>query len=170
MKEVFEGKTVSVVGNARSLFNSTHGKDIDSADVVCRIKRGFFMLNDTTDIISHGQRTDVWFLNWFKTMNPTKVTNKRCDHVVEILHNKEIDLEFLQRELGHHRPSTGLRILHFISLYNPKKVKVYGFDWKSTPSFHDNKLEDERHDLRLEKKYCHMRWFNNKKSQYELVK
>ena len=41
MKEVFEGKTVSVVGNARSLFDSKYGKEIDTAEIVCRIKRGF---------------------------------------------------------------------------------------------------------------------------------
>lgn len=159
MREVFEGKTVSVVGNARSLFSTNYGQEIDSAEVVCRIKRGFFMLKPG-DEKSHGIRTDVWFLNWFKTMDPKKVTKKTCDHIVEILHNPEIDIEWLRSELGHHRPSTGLRILHFISLYNPKKVYVYGYDWKMTPSFHDNKLHDDRHDFKLEKSYCENTFFN----------
>lgn len=160
MREVFEGKTVSLVGNARSLFHKDYGSEIDSADVVCRIKRGFFMLKPE-DVKSHGKKTDVWFLNWFKTMNPNKVTNKTCNHVVEILYHPEIDVEWLKKDLGHHRPSTGLRILHLISLYNPSKVYVYGYDWKETPSFHDKKLEDDRHDFNLEKQYCINRFFSN---------
>lgn len=160
MKQVFEQKTISVVGNAKSLFGSNYGHEIDSMDVVCRIKRGFFMLTKE-DEKSHGNRTDVWFLNWFKTMNPRKVTSKKCNHTVEILNNPAIDLEWLKRDLGHHRPSTGLRILHFISLYEPKRVYVYGFDWKETPSFHDSKLDDDRHDFKLEKQYCEDRFFSN---------
>lgn len=160
MREVFEGKTVSLVGNARSLFHKDYGSEIDSADVVCRIKRGFFMLKPE-DVKSHGKKTDVWFLNWFKTMKPNRVTNKTCDHIVEILHHPEIDIEWLKNDLGHHRPSTGLRILHLISLYNPSKVYVYGYDWKETPSFHDKKLEDDRHDFNLEKQYCINKFFSN---------
>jgi hypothetical protein len=162
MIEVFEGKTVSIVGNARSLFHKDYGSEIDSAQVVCRIKRGFFMLKPE-DIKSHGKRTDVWFLNWFKTMKPNRVTNKTCDHIVEILHHPEIDIEWLRNDLGHHRPSTGLRILHLISLYNPAQVNVYGYDWKETPSFHDKKLHDDRHDFALERQYCINKFFNNKK-------
>lgn len=169
MREVFEGKTVSVVGNAKSLFHARYGEEIDSADVVCRIKRGFFQLRPS-DSVSHGNRTDVWFLNWFKTMKPSRVTNKTCDHIVEILHHKEIDIEWLKKDLGHHRPSTGLRILHLISLYNPKKVNVYGFDWKATPSFHNNQLKDDRHNFSLEKEYCMNRFFNNEKKVFVLKK
>ena len=162
MKELFEGKTISVVGNAKSLFDTNYGSEIDSAEVVCRIKRGFFMLKPG-DEKSHGQRTDVWFLNWFKTMDPKKVTTKTCKNTIEILNNPLIDTEWLKTDLGHHRPSTGLRILHLISLYNPKKVYVYGFDWKTTPSFHDNNLQDNRHDFQLEKKYCETKYFNTER-------
>ncbi len=169
MKEVFEGKTVAVVGNAKSLFEKDYGSEIDSADVVCRIKRGFFMLQPK-DVKSHGERTDVWFLNWFKTMKPSRVTNKSCDHIVEILHHKEIDIEWLKEDLGHHRPSTGLRILHLISLYDPKKVYVYGYDWKQTPSFHNKQLKEDRHNFPLERNYCRERFFQNKDKVFELRK
>ena len=169
MKDVFEGKTVSVVGNAKSLFQTRYGEEIDSAEVVCRIKRGFYQLKET-DVKSHGRRTDVWFLNWFKTMKPSRVTNKTCDHIVEILHHPAIDVEFLKKDLGHHRPSTGLRILHLISLYNPKKVYVYGFDWKNTPSFHDRKLHDDRHNFPLEREYCMKRFFNKDNKVFVLRK
>lgn len=167
LREVFEGKTISVVGNAKSLFKSSHGKSIDSADVVCRIKRGFYMIGDE-DMKSHGVRTDVWFLNWFKTMNPNNVTKKKCDITVEILNNPLIDIEWLKKDLGHHRPSTGLRILHLISLYNPSRVTVYGFDWKKTPSFHNMTRRDSRHNFDLERKYCQKRFFYDG-SNYKLV-
>lgn len=162
MREVFENKTISVVGNAKSLFDKNYGEEIDSADVVCRIKRGFFMLHPN-DVKSHGKKTDVWFLNWFKTMNPNKVTSKSCNNIIEILHHPEIDIEWLKKDLGHHRPSTGLRILHLISTYNPKKVIVYGFDWKETPSFHDKSIHDDRHNFPREKEYCKERFFNSNK-------
>jgi len=167
LRKIFEGKTVSVVGNAKSLFKNEHGKEIDSADVVCRIKRGFYMINDEA-IKSHGKRTDVWFLNWFKTMNPKTVTDKRCDIIVEILNNPLIDIEWLRKDLGHHRPSTGLRILHLISLFDPKEVNVYGFDWKKTPSFHDRLRKDSRHNFELERKYCAKRFFREN-SNFRLV-
>jgi hypothetical protein len=167
MKEVFEGKIVAVVGNAKSLFDREYGPEIDSADIVCRIKRGFYMLN-SWDYLSHGKRTDVWFLNWFKTMNPNKVTDKKCEHVVEMLFHPEVDIEWLKNDLGHHRPSTGLRILHLISLYNPNKVFVYGYDWKQTPSFHDHKLVDDRHDFALEREYCNKRFFSKEDSVFIL--
>ena len=77
---------------------------------------------------------------------------------------------WLKADLGHHRPSTGLRILHLISLYNPKTVNVYGFDWKKTPSFHDKKMIDERHNFALEEDYCHRRFFEKQKEVFKLKK
>lgn len=57
-------------------------------------------------------------------------------------------------------PSTGLRLLHYISLCSPKSVDVYGFDWKETPTFYDNKKETRmtekkhNHNFFLEREYC----------------
>jgi hypothetical protein len=57
-------------------------------------------------------------------------------------------------------PSTGLRLLEYISLCNPKSVNVYGFDWKETPTFYDAKKETRitekrhNHNFFLERNYC----------------
>jgi hypothetical protein len=57
-------------------------------------------------------------------------------------------------------PSTGLRLLHYISLGSPESVNIYGFDWKETPTFYDKKKETRvtekkhNHNFFLEKEYC----------------
>jgi hypothetical protein len=57
-------------------------------------------------------------------------------------------------------PSTGLRVLEYISKCDPLLVNVYGFDWKETPTFYDKKsltrLTEEKHNHNyfLERDYC----------------
>ena len=48
-----KGKSVALIGNARALSQSSHGADIDAADVVIRINRA-----PMPDARSHGTRTD----------------------------------------------------------------------------------------------------------------
>jgi CDP-diacylglycerol pyrophosphatase len=47
------GKTIALVGNARSLLQAKHGKRIDEADIVIRINSA-----PTSAPESHGRRTD----------------------------------------------------------------------------------------------------------------
>jgi hypothetical protein len=61
--------------------------------------------------------------------------------------------------------TTGFRILHYITKFNPKSVDVYGFDWKETPTYYINykSTADQGHDYIKEKEYCFKHYFNTGK-------
>jgi hypothetical protein len=66
-----------------------------------------------------------------------------------------------------YKESTGLRVLNWISHFNPNSVNVYGFDWKESPTFYDNskliRFNDKRHghNYFLEMDYCMNIFHNN---------
>lgn len=63
MENLFDDKSVAIVGNGASLFNSAYGKEIDKHDVVIRIGTQVPMLLKEQHKklnITHGIKTDVW--------------------------------------------------------------------------------------------------------------
>lgn len=63
MDNLFDGKSVAIVGNGKSLFNSAYGKEIDKHDVVVRIGTQVPMTskeNRKKISSTHGAKTDIW--------------------------------------------------------------------------------------------------------------
>jgi hypothetical protein len=164
MKEWFENKTVSIVGNASSLFQKKFGTDIDSADIICRINRGIIIKNPECQ----GEKIDVWaygttnpikdILKEFKSLNvktlhlsPRNRTKKiRSEYhkkkieITEPLTDHFVDVETinnLYKKFGYDRLSSGLLLLNYVYLQNPKLITLYGFDWKETPTWY---FEEEK--------------------------
>ena len=54
VKAFLKGKSVAIVGNAKSLFNELYGEEIDHHDVVIRFTHGYI-----TKPESQGTKTDV---------------------------------------------------------------------------------------------------------------
>jgi hypothetical protein len=52
-------KTVAVVGNSQSLFDSCYGSDIDSHDIVIRFNKAAPLLISNVEN-SHGSKFDLW--------------------------------------------------------------------------------------------------------------
>jgi hypothetical protein len=59
-----------------------------------------------------------------------------------------------------YKASTGMRVLDWVSSHEPESVRVYGFDWKETPTFYDEKKNTRKtekrhnHNYFLEFDYC----------------
>jgi hypothetical protein len=176
MKEWFEGKTVAVVGNAASLIEKKYGEEIDTANVVVRINRGGYRFPQFEKQM--GKKLDVWCVQnirqnkkWIQ--NPliksahimqmdTIDVSPQFIEMADMVFTKK-DRHALDKSLPK-KSSTGLRVLYYIAKHNPKKVFVYGFDWKETYSWHERR-KCVAHNFEEEKKYCYDNFFNN---QFEL--
>ena len=179
MNEWFDGKTVAIVGNAQSLFNKTYGKEIDSHDVVIRINRGIETCFNNAALPSHGNKLDVWVFNLYRTLEKFDVANedkfqkpyKRLQMNYNPILGKidsTISQEAQAEIVGMFSPkkvTTGFRILHYMTKFEPSKVSIYGFDWKETPTFYikHKSTADLSHDYVKEKQYCMDRYFKTGK-------
>jgi hypothetical protein len=59
--------------------------------------------------------------------------------------------QYLNNELGA-PPSTGLQILYYLSTMQNKNVNIFGFDFKKTKTFYENRNKG-RHDYDREKSF-----------------
>lgn len=171
MKDWFEGKIVSIVGNAESLLHQNYAKEIDSADVVVRINRGGFRFPQYS--AKMGGRIHVWcmqqvsqnraaftkpFLRDVKKMRmDTSDISPLYLNMVECVYSREMREE-LEKHLTK-KSSTGMRVLHYVNSCNPKLAKVFGFDWKKSYSWHVRK-KCTAHVFEEEEKYCKENFFS----------
>lgn len=172
MKQWFENKTIAVVGNAASIMSLNYGKEIDQADVVVRINRGGYRFIDFSKQM--GTRLDVWCMQnakqnhaFFHKPHTRNVRKMQMDIIdvspqfietVDLVFSSE-DRKQLDGNLSK-KSSTGLRVLYYISKQNPKKVFVYGFDWKKTYSWHERR-KCVAHDFEAERDYCFKNFFSS---------
>jgi len=172
-------KSIALVGNSTSLFDSEYGKEIDSHDVVIRMNKAaiFYNINYKP---THGERMDAWcfwavgafnkVLKQDKTM-PDKMIKSFCDlnnskrfqactngyklHTetyidetfsIGLFNNLKRQLNMISKQDIVISPSLGITMLRWLTYNNTKNISVYGFDWKTTPTF----SEKERFDLDIE--------------------
>lgn len=171
MKDWFQGRDVAIIGNAWSLFDREYGNQIDQHEVVVRLNRGVLEL----DLVSQGSKIDVWayaeekliedlydLVPCRKTMHMSrkgrkvKVEGQKKKqwegHPMTAYYYPWDCLEELKLKLGHERPSSGLMVLDHVYSCEPKKVSLYGFDWKMTPTWYYQEPTTE-HGWDIERKY-----------------
>lgn len=193
MKNLIDNKIIAVIGNAQHLFDESFGKEIDSHETVIRINRSAsicFTEKYRSLKKTHGFKTTIWAFSFADTMrnaiqkNYTKATfliqmndiskNKikhpfKFDAITrdEITELKQKLNKYHEEEYKNYGPSTGLRVLDYISKFSPLEVNIYGFDWKKTPTFYDFKHETRNvevkhnHNYLVEMEYC-KKVFKNK--------
>jgi len=168
MKSWFQGLNVAVVGNALSLFDLSYGDDIDRHDVVCRINLGATVNCPR----SHGTRTDVLIfskyafakktrvyhesMGGFKITHMMQMPNQR-DPVPDVLIYPEEYKQALHIRMGLYKgqkPSTGAMLLDYLDHCDPATVDVYGFDWKQSPTFYNQRDIVEPHAYQVERMFC----------------
>jgi hypothetical protein len=171
MKDWFENKTVAIIGNAESVLKKQYGKDIDEHQVVVRINRGIqCCVKNYLHKENFGTKLDIWMFNLYNRNLQLFYHNIKHKLISqnfykmqmnEDLDNKNFDFSYpnyyyteLQKYVSPKYPSTGLRVLDYVSRCNPSLVSVYGFDWKETPTFYDKKAPNANHDFIKEKTYC----------------
>lgn len=170
MREWFENKTVALIGNAMSLFDSEFGLEIDEHDVVVRLNRAAMLYTNFDSEKSHGKRTDVWMF-WNVTeyrkyfsgkehikkmhMGHQSRTNRyisECDFV----YPNEVYTPLKVVAGSRKNPTTGFMAIDWIIRSKPKVLSIYGFDWKETPTFTDPTRSNDRlcpHNHDVEKEY-----------------
>ena len=193
--EYFENKRVAVVGNAQSLFNTQYGTEIDDHEIVMRINTPAIFYDDLVPRHSHGTRIHVWaFWDYFRfktsddrfrpqrlkdffhngkyNLLDLNMTNRNEEFKWNnefVSYNKQMSKKCILKETGN--PSAGLIILSILNQLNPKKVNVYGFDFKRTPTFSNpNHHVDEnrfdsfyRHNYQFEEQYTKQKIFTQGK-------
>ena len=160
--KLFENKSIAVVGNARSLYQSKFGRHIDNNDIVCRFNLGI----NHDSYKTHGSKTD-WIVynneNWAKSVdlfsldtnaNWMQVYQNPRDFSKSLPNPIYIMPSFILQKIQDYgnfsndlRPSIGLVFLYFLTFVNPKQVNIYGFDWKKTHTFYNytrKRKKDER--------------------------
>lgn len=154
--------TVAIIGNAKSLFDKRYGPIIDSYNIICRINNGCSIIEPQ----SQGLNTNFAFFNSaarhynlihklnksiqiFHVSNKNRHKNKNIKlsiNYVPIESNKEI-----AKLAKTDKPSSGLMIIHYMMNFSPKKLSLFGFDFKKTPSYYTNNKGP--HDFLKEKEY-----------------
>lgn len=159
-------KKIAVIGNAQYLFNRSYGREIDKHDIIIRMNRAAILYTHHYNYFTHGSRTNVWAMWRYKEYETVPI--KEPEYVIQMAYwqdNKDMNINYydsnklsnLMASSGCKVPSTGLMVLDWISYYNPSKVSVYGFDWKTTPTFTDptRSIDKEMsHDFNKEKVFC----------------
>jgi hypothetical protein len=154
------GRTVALVGNARSLAGTASGPDIDSADLVIRINGA-----PIPAVRSHGTRTD-----WLAMSVPTEAATIAARSPRRILwmtpKRKRLpwslarDPRFvlaparwhadLAGRLGH-RPTTGLMLIDLVARSDARTCTLFGFDFFASQSLSGRRTAKEvPHDFPAE--------------------
>lgn len=174
------GKSVAIVGNSSGLLNRRMGDQINSHDVVIRMNKHHLLRSKQYNTYASGHpenvgnRTDIWAVwrmdeyydhdyfdvnihavqlaAYYGTKHPL-VEMYSTRHLLELMYEAGVD-----------NPSSGIRTIDWVLRQNPKKVSVFGFDWKKNTSISDpNRKNDPNcpHDFESEKEYC-LEYLNKK--------
>jgi len=140
IKQHIEGKSVAIIGNARSLFDKEYGEAIDGHDFVIRFNKGFI-----TKPESQGTKTSFLILacpmekEQIDSFNAEFVANRSAsssygNKVPYTLGNQERN--DMKNYIGA-QPSTGFMAIDISLAFGAKSIDLYGFDWEKTPTFYN---------------------------------
>lgn len=169
LKYLFQNKEVCLVGNSIKLFEKENGSIIDSHDTVCRFNKGISKLGHP----SYGSRCDVLFHSHLKIV-PIKyiedtqfLSNTYLIHTGRLGRNNSNGIDNLYyvplnswtkiksklKLQKRQDPSTGIVAIDFVLSFDPKKIILFGFDWKKFPTFYDLNRKSEPHNYLAEKTF-----------------
>ena len=155
--QFLDGKSVAIVGNARSLLDHRYGARIDEHEIVTRMNIGF-----PIDPAAQGTRCDLWCFSGYRVMPSVpkgfdpyyrvwmspKYRNL-ADHSVNCHFYPMSSWRRLQRQLGA-RPSVGAMTIDLISNAAPRQVTIVGFDFNRSKSFYEDRNQPAQHDFAAE--------------------
>lgn len=135
---IIQGKSVAIVGNAKSLFNTPKGSEIDKHDVVIRFNKGFVF-----DKEYQGSKTQILLLAC--VLSPRELNSYHADFVVNRStcwkNNTKYTLKSKEKgkiaDILTAQPSTGFLAIDICLNYGASKIDLYGFDFEKTPTFYN---------------------------------
>jgi hypothetical protein len=166
LRELFDGKTISVVGNSE--IKNDYSYDIDNSDIVIRFNHG------ALNYLNHpklGKKIDIFATNGWMDSNYIKVINyidylddnvnilltrpinSGLNHglfinkpYIDILNNKsnkiiEIPKDFflLNKINNYYNFTSGIVTIMFLKQFNFKEIRIFGFDSFSSGHFYNPK-------------------------------
>lgn len=150
VKNFIKGKSVALVGNAKSIFDGKHGKDIDAHDVVIRFNRGFITAPD-----AQGAKTDILILACELNLGE-KASYKAYYSINRSGNTRCVDLTLgnitrsrLRAWIGK-QPSSGFMAIDLCREADAAKIDLYGFDFEKTPTFYNPEGYITHHDYNTE--------------------
>jgi hypothetical protein len=170
LEKIVAGRTICLVGNAASLLKTSHGPEIDNGCVV-RLNSGVPIRT-----AAQGRRVD---LHCFTTYSSFQENMRRSSWRVRLksryfaptpsvwLSGEEREtcinpeqlfyplsmLDHLSRKFGT-KPSAGARAIHMLTELTAAPIRLYGFDFKDSPSFYRRKENKGPHDWDAERDYA----------------
>lgn len=158
-----DGKSVALIGNAKSLSQTHFGPQIDSADIVIRLNTA-----PIPNAASHGTRTDWIALSIpipkdvLKARTPSRVLwmthkRKRLPHALAtrpgFYLNRRADVMALRLEIGV-APTTGLMMIDLLARSPAAWVTLYGFDFFASLSLSGSRTAAQvPHDFNVERAF-----------------
>lgn len=154
IKEAIRGRTVAIVGNAKSLFERKYGEDIDDHEFIVRFNKGFITRPEC-----QGTRTNFLILacplskNEIGSYGAEYAANRSAsssygNKVPFTIGN--IERQNMKNYLGA-QPSSGFMAVDICLYFGAKSIDLYGFDFESTPTFYNPKDYKTQHDYSKEK-------------------
>ena len=145
------GKSVAIVGNAKSLFDKKYGEEIDKHDVVIRFNKGFpnndeIQGKKTTIVMLACElsKPDIQFYNAKYIIRRSKFYENQVNFTIS-----NEDRYLLCERLGS-QPSTGFIAIDMCLTANAKSIDLYGFDFEKTPTFYNTENYQTQHDYKSE--------------------
>ena len=147
IRNEIEGKRIAIVGNAKSIFDTKYGKEIDSHDFVIRFNHGVPIKEE-----SQGSKTDAVFLAC--TLSDDEIKKYKACYLINRSGNyynrlasftiNSSDRALMKEGLGR-QPSTGFMAINICLTFNAKEIDLYGFDWVS-PTYYNPEGYKTDHD------------------------
>jgi len=149
MSNLIAGKSVAVVGNAKSLLDTDYGSEIEAHDVIIRLNKGF-----VTKPSSQGTRTDMVGLTPELSEDETierfqpetflmlipKMRHYRLFGTAAVRGTLFYKFRYWleDRNLIGRRPSSGfMAISWLVRLGSAQSITLYGFDFGATPTYYN---------------------------------
>ena len=156
--DYIKGKTVAIVGNAKSIFNHRYGEEIDAHDIVIRFNKGFIY-----DKLVQGERTDIVILACL--LREDERLGYHAKYVINRSRSYQNPANFTisnedrqrLRDMLGSQPSTGFMAIDLCRHAGAKSIDLYGFDFEATPTFYNPYGYKTQHDYPKEEELV-MEW------------
>lgn len=158
-----KGKTIALIGNAKSLSKGAFGPQIDAADIVIRLNAAPLPAS-----ASHGTRTDWIALSTpipaavLAARDPARILwmtrkRKRLPYALAtrpgFFLNRRADVMALRARIGG-PPTTGLMMIDLLSRSEASRITLYGFDFFASLSLSGRRTAAQvPHDFAAERAF-----------------
>lgn len=147
------GKSVAIVGNAKSIFDKHNGNEIDKHDFIIRFNKGFIELPSSqgtqTTMVMLGTTIPRWRVQQYNAKWVINRSNKYDNFVDYIVPN--IDRKRMRDKLEA-QPSTGFMAIDICLTAQAKQIDLYGFDFEKTKTYYNEDSYITQHKYSEEEK------------------